>query len=79
MARGLNAIPTPIEVVTGSISNADPAKPEEWEDGLADRVEYDSSGNVKTEVVRSPSVQIPLNVTEDRLIGSIEVEESVKS
>ncbi|KAL3850925.1 hypothetical protein ACJIZ3_012807 [Penstemon smallii] len=79
MARGLHAILPPIEVVTGSISNADPAKPEEWEDGLDNRVEYDSAGNVKAQIVRSPFVQIPLGVTEDRLIGSVDVEESVKS
>ncbi|KAI3721496.1 hypothetical protein L2E82_32509 [Cichorium intybus] len=79
MARGLHAILPPIDVVVGSISNADPASPEEWEDGLADRVEYDSAGNVKTQVVRSPFVQIPLGVTEDRLIGSVDVEESIKS
>ncbi|OVA06099.1 Magnesium chelatase [Macleaya cordata] len=79
MARGLHAILPPIDVVVGSTSNADPSCPEEWEDGLADRVEYDISGNVKTEVVRSPFVQIPLGVTEDRLIGSVDVEESVKT
>ncbi|KAL2540930.1 Magnesium-chelatase subunit ChlD [Abeliophyllum distichum] len=79
MARGLHAILPPIEVVVGSVSNTDPACPEEWEDGLADRVEYDSSGNVKTQIVRSPFVQIPLGVTEDRLIGSVDVEESIKS
>ncbi|KAI3461147.1 hypothetical protein Pfo_017810 [Paulownia fortunei] len=79
MARGLHAILPPIEVVAGSIANADPANPEEWEDGLADRVEYDSAGSIKTEIVRSPFVQIPLGVTEDRLIGSVDVEESVKS
>ncbi|CAH1438372.1 unnamed protein product [Lactuca virosa] len=79
MARGLHAILPPIDVVVGSTSNADPACPEEWEDGLADRVEYDSAGNVKTQVVRSPFVQIPLGVTEDRLIGSVDVEESVKN
>ncbi|MBA0583033.1 hypothetical protein Gorai_013911, partial [Gossypium raimondii] len=50
-----------------------------WEDGLAQRAEYDSNGNVKTQVVRSPFVQIPLGVTEDRLIGSVDVEESVKT
>nr|DAD29511.1 TPA_asm: hypothetical protein HUJ06_030979 [Nelumbo nucifera] len=79
MARGLHAILPPIEVVVGSISNADPACPEEWEDGLSDRVEYDAAGNVKTQIVRSPFVQIPLGVTEDRLIGSVDVEESVKT
>ncbi|XVF04792.1 hypothetical protein REPUB_Repub05bG0115900 [Reevesia pubescens] len=79
MARGLHAIVPPIDVVVGSLANADPACPEEWEDGLAERAEYDSDGNVKTQVVRSPFVQIPLGVTEDRLIGSVDVEESVKT
>ncbi|XP_074321251.1 magnesium-chelatase subunit ChlD, chloroplastic [Silene latifolia] len=79
MARGLHAILPPIDVVVNSISNADPSCPEEWEDGLADRVEYDSSGNLKTKIMKSPFVQIPLGVTEDRLIGSVDVEESVKT
>ncbi|KAL0435353.1 UNVERIFIED_CONTAM: Magnesium-chelatase subunit ChlD, chloroplastic [Sesamum radiatum] len=79
MARGLHAILPPIEVVVGSVANADPACPEEWEDGLSDKVEYDSAGNIKTQIVRSPFVQIPLGVTEDRLVGSVDVEESVKS
>ncbi|XP_044483420.1 magnesium-chelatase subunit ChlD, chloroplastic [Mangifera indica] len=79
MARGLHAILPPIEVVVGSTANADPACPEEWEDGLAEKVEYDSTGNIKTQIIRSPFVQIPLGVTEDRLIGSVDVEESVKT
>ncbi|XP_022756211.1 magnesium-chelatase subunit ChlD, chloroplastic isoform X2 [Durio zibethinus] len=79
MARGLHAILPPIDVVVGSIANADPACREEWEDGLGQQAEYDSDGNVKTQVVRSPFVQIPLGVTEDRLIGSVDVEESVKA
>ncbi|OMO59842.1 Magnesium chelatase, ChlI subunit [Corchorus capsularis] len=78
MARGLHAILPPIDVVVGSIANADPSCPEEWEDGLAQRAEYDSEGKVKSQVVRSPFVQIPLGVTEDRLIGSVDVDESVK-
>ncbi|KAK9154754.1 hypothetical protein Sjap_002234 [Stephania japonica] len=79
MARGLHAILPPIEVVVGSIANADPAIPQEWEDGLSDQVDYDAAGNVKTQIVRTPFVQIPLGVTEDRLIGSVDVEESVKT
>ncbi|KAK1277213.1 hypothetical protein QJS04_geneDACA003694 [Acorus gramineus] len=79
MARGLHAILPPIEVVVGSIANADPSRPEEWEDGLVDKVEYDDAGNIKLEIIKTPFIQIPLGVTEDRLIGSVDVEESVKS
>ncbi|WOK95534.1 hypothetical protein Cni_G04241 [Canna indica] len=79
MARGLHAMLPPIEVVAGSICNADPNCPEQWEDGLAERVEYDFAGNIKTQIVKTPFVQIPLGVTEDRLIGSVDVEESIKS
>lgn len=79
MARGLHAILPPIEVVGSSIANADPVCLEEWEDGLAEKVEYDPAGNIKTKIVQSPFIQIPLGVTEDRLVGSVDVEESVKS
>ncbi|KAJ7964056.1 Mg-protoporphyrin IX chelatase [Quillaja saponaria] len=78
MARGLHAILPPIDVVVGSIANADPSCPEEWEEGLMERLEYDSTGSTKTQIVSSPFVQIPLGVTEDRLVGSVDVEESVK-
>ncbi|KAB1225557.1 Magnesium-chelatase subunit ChlD, chloroplastic [Morella rubra] len=79
MARGLHAILPPIDIVVGSIANANPACPEEWENDLGARVQYDSAGNIKTQIVRSPFVQIPLGVTEDRLLGSVDVEESVKT
>uniref|UniRef100_A0ACD5XDP0 Uncharacterized protein n=1 Tax=Avena sativa TaxID=4498 RepID=A0ACD5XDP0_AVESA len=79
MARGLHAMLPPIEVVVGSISNADPNIPEEWEDHLAGQVQYDADGKVKSEIVKAPFVQIPLGVTEDRLIGSVDVEASVRS
>ncbi|CAD5312116.1 unnamed protein product [Arabidopsis thaliana] len=78
MARGLHEILPPIEVVVGSISNADPACPDEWEDDLDERIEYNADNTIKTEIVKSPFIQIPLGVTEDRLIGSVDVEESVK-
>uniref|UniRef100_A0A1J3CVD0 Mg-protoporphyrin IX chelatase n=1 Tax=Noccaea caerulescens TaxID=107243 RepID=A0A1J3CVD0_NOCCA len=78
MARGLHAILPPIEVVVGSISNADPSCPDEWEDELAEKVEYNADKSIMSEIVKSPFIQIPLGVTEDRLIGSVDVEESVK-
>lgn len=79
MARGLHAILPPLEVVAGSVCNADPNKPEDWEEGLADRVQYNGDGSVMTEVIKAPFIQIPLGITEDRLIGSVDVEESVRT
>ncbi|KRH77668.1 hypothetical protein GLYMA_01G226700v4 [Glycine max] len=55
------------------------ANTKRWEDGLTECLEYDSAGNIKTRIIKSPFVQIPLGITEDRLIGSVDVEESVKT
>ncbi|KAK9817839.1 hypothetical protein WJX72_002918 [[Myrmecia] bisecta] len=78
MARGLHALMPPIEVVEGSYCNADPENPREWEDGLAAKL-----GNIKPEdiprrVRSAPFVQIPLGVTEDRLVGTVDIEASMK-
>ncbi|CAM6082010.1 unnamed protein product [Calypogeia fissa] len=79
MARGLHALLPPIEIIKGSMANADVKCPEEWEEGLADRLQYDSDGNIAVEVIKAPFVQIPLGITEDRLLGSVDVEESIKT
>ncbi|GJP41000.1 hypothetical protein CLOM_g650 [Closterium sp. NIES-68] len=79
MARGLHGVLPPIEIVEGSSANADPECPQEWEQGLKDRVQYNEDGTIKTKIIRAPFVQIPLGITEDRLIGSVDVEESVRT
>ncbi|MBP5971369.1 magnesium chelatase ATPase subunit D [Brasilonema sp. CT11] len=83
MARAIHSLLPPIEVVSGSISNCDPNRPEEWDDQLlADSsltlLSVDGSTQVETEIIPAPFVQIPLGVTEDRLLGSVDVEQSVK-
>ena len=92
MARALHALLPPIEVVKGSLSNCDPRFPNEWDDQLLkDEVrrmkdepdELNSSlildlSSLPTEIIPAPFVQIPLGVTEDRLLGSVDVEQSVK-
>lgn len=40
-----------------------------WEDGLADGVEYDSSGKVKTKIIRSPFIQVLL--PRDSMVGRL--------
>lgn len=69
MARAVHSLLPPVEIVKGSQYNEMP--PELGEDEEDDGVER--------EVIQAPFVQVPLNVTEDRLIGSVDVEKSVKS
>ncbi len=91
MARAIHALLPPIEVVKGSISNCDPNHPEEWDDQhcdpnhpeewddqlLAEYADKDIQ-DVPVEIIPAPFLQIPLGITEDRLLGSVDVEKSVK-
>ncbi len=76
MARAIHALLPPIEVVKGSISNCHPRYPQEWDDQLL--AQGVTPETVETEIIPAPFVQIPLGTTEDRLLGSVDVEKSVQ-
>ena len=76
MARGIHSLLPPIEVIKGNFCNCDPLNPKSWDHLTLDN--YNGKDNIPTEIIPSPFVQIPLGVTEDRLLGSVDVEESVK-
>jgi magnesium chelatase subunit D len=78
MARAIHALLPPIEVVKGSISNCDPNHPEEWDDYLLAEYADKDIHDVPTDIIPAPFLQIPLGITEDRLLGSVDVEKSVK-
>lgn len=80
MARALHALLPPIEVVKDSFCNCDPAHPSEWDDQLLEMraAATDCTAQPEAVVIPAPFVQVPLGVTEDRLIGSVDVSQSVQ-
>lgn len=82
MARALHRIMPPIEIIKGSMYNVDP---EARGDGIDDifKRELASTGKTladyETEVVTCPFVQVPVNVMEDRLFGSVDVKKTLET
>ncbi|MEM7770103.1 MAG: magnesium chelatase ATPase subunit D [Cyanobacteria bacterium P01_E01_bin.6] len=93
MARAIHALIPPIEVVQGTCCNCDPSMPSEWDNETLERFEglyatqpaiqgstiaddFDRN-TLPTEVIPAPFIQVPLGVTEDRLLGSVDVTKSV--
>ncbi|MDP5338039.1 MAG: magnesium chelatase ATPase subunit D [Nodularia sp. (in: cyanobacteria)] len=78
MARAIHALLPPIEVVKDSISNCDLNHPEDWDDYLFAEYGDKDIQDIPTQIIPAPFIQIPLGVTEDRLLGSVDVEKSVQ-
>jgi magnesium chelatase subunit D len=78
MARAIHSLLPPIEITLGGVSNCDPQAPSEWDDRLLELQASDPNLELPTAVVPAPFVQIPLGVTEDRLLGSVDLDKSVQ-
>ncbi len=84
MARAVHALLPPIEVIKNSCCNCDPNNPVEWDDET--RCKYIRVGQSVTQgiaisardITPTPFIQVPLGVTEDRLLGSVDVNQSIK-
>jgi len=78
LARGIHALLPPIEIAVDSLSNCDPTNPDEWDDALVEAMQGKDISEIQTKVIPAPFIQIPLGITEDRLIGSVDVSRSVR-
>ncbi len=66
--------------------NLDPYKPEEWDEGLiklCENINFNDENelneSISTKVIPAPFVQVPIGITEDRLVGSIDVASSLST
>ena len=78
LARGLHALLPPIDILDaegGVGRNLDPQNPEEWDEATRARI----TGEAPSTVIPAPFVQIPLGITEDRLVGAVDVAASLSS
>jgi magnesium chelatase subunit D len=78
MARAIHSLLPPIEIAVGGVSNCDPTAPQEWDDRLLEFRSSSDSLELQTAIIPAPFIQIPLGVTEDRLLGSVDLDKSVQ-
>ncbi|MDM8520135.1 ATP-binding protein [Anaerolineales bacterium HSG6] len=73
-ARALAALLPDIEVFADSPYNDDPNRPETWSDWAKER----SVQNRPTENRRIRFVDLPVSATEDRVVGTLDIEKAIK-
>jgi magnesium chelatase subunit D len=78
MARAIHSLLPPIEIAVGGVSNCDPNLANEWDDQLLELRELAVDSELQTAIIPAPFIQIPLGVTEDRLLGSVDLDKSVQ-
>ena len=91
LARALHALLPPIDVLNLGPAvtslNVDPGRPDEWDSAVRQRITAlggdasgaDPSALLPTTVIPAPFVQVPLGVTEDRLVGAVDVAASLNA
>ncbi|MCO5185214.1 MAG: ATP-binding protein [Anaerolineae bacterium] len=75
-ARALAALLPDIEIIKGSRFNSDPNRPNQWSDECVTKF---SDGNYEVMIRRTPFVDLPVSATEDRVVGTLDIEKAIQS
>lgn len=76
-ARALAALLPEVEVVKGCPYHCDPADPENLHAGCLEQLQ--SSGKLDSESRPMPVVELPLSSSEDRVVGTVQLEHALKT
>lgn len=75
-ARALAALLPELEVVQGCRFNCDPQRPDLFCDECRDRLERE--GALPTSHLFTPFVDLPVSATEDRVVGTLDIEKAIQ-
>jgi len=75
-ARAMAALLPEIEVITGSPFNDDPDSPSTWSDWAKEK--KSTGKKIKVEKRKVPFIDLPVSATEDRVVGSLDIEKAIK-
>lgn len=77
-ARALAALLPEITVIADSPFNDDPARPDTWSDVIRERYDAGKGKKAPTEERRVPFVDLPVSATEDRVVGTLDIEAAIQ-
>src|SRR5688500_14218416 len=77
-ARALAALLPDIEVIADSPFNDDPESPSTWSDISRERYENGAKADIPREFRRAAFVDLPVSATEDRVVGTLDIEKAIQ-
>jgi Mg-chelatase subunit ChlI len=75
-ARALAALLPEMDVFTESPFNDDPNRPDSWSDSIRERVGQGETLHISRR--RIPFVDLPVSATEDRVVGTLDIEKAIQ-
>lgn len=75
--RSLASLLPELKVVKGCAFHCDPFNPKEMCDDCLKR--FEAGEELEWETMRMPVVELPVSATEDRVVGSLDIEEAIKA